>query len=729
MGIPKFVSFDETEAWGCLKPGAKPGAKPASSPAMLMLLLSAVRASAPADMVVPSNSGKLTVSHLLPRVTVADVRTACPWDESGLVAFPTGASHVDVTLSTNTKYLLSSGTTITGTLTVLGGAELIFADTTFELVARSILVNGRLRIGSPTCRTSASTQHTITLTGARSDADSVLSEHKGIVVYGAAAGLDLFGALQQPSWSRLAATASAGASILYVQECVEWAIGAKLVVTTTHLLDWRRHNQNEEVEVSAVACETVDYLADGMSSHDFGKVTLTAALAHAHYAARGEYQAEVGLLSRNVLVRGAAADSLATDAQPASETCSTSEFSEVPCSGYYLTGYGGHVLITGGAAARVSGAEFYRMGQANTDGRYPVHLHLLGAAGAASYISDCSVHESFHRGVVVHGTNGTLVTRNVAYDVIGHCYYMESGNEENNEVSFNLGAHVHTIGHFSGLRGQATGQTWSSAQLGGAEIPADGAASPFYISNMYNNFTGNAAVGGFSGFAMVSFPKVLRAWPPGVTADDSYVPKNRPSMTNGFYGNSARSTGSASPSTLPSPPALLTHPALVPHPNPQLLVEPRGVLLHWRRPKGHRREHGRTHVHPGACQRTPRQPTTEKRGWYRGLVHHSELEGLTLQYRRRGLERAQQMVQHGCERRRPQNSCDPPYFDPRPSSLTAALTVVPHTHIQPHTYSPSPSPGQRLGQSSIQHVWHGGLSKRQSELSHLQWRSNHPICS
>jgi len=127
--------------------------------------------------------------------------------------------------------------------------------------------------------------------------------------------------------------------------------------------------------------------------------------------------------------------------------------------------------------------------------------------------------------------------------VIGHCYYMESGNEEGNEVSFNLGAHVHTIGHFSGLKGQATGLTWSSAQLGGAEIPADGAASPFYISNMYNNFTGNAAVGGFSGFAMVSFPKVLRAWPPGVTADDSYAPKNRPSLTNGFYGNSARSTG------------------------------------------------------------------------------------------------------------------------------------------------------------------------------------------
>jgi len=251
----------------------------------------------------------------------------------------------------------------------------------------------------------------------------------------------------------------------------------------------------------------------------------------------------VGLLSRNVLLRGAAADSPATDPQPQSETCSTDQHTERPCTGtYYMTGYGGHVMITGGAAARVSGAEFFRMGQTNVNGRYPMHLHLLGAVGASSYVSDCSVHESFYRGVVVHGTNGTVVTRNVAYDVIGHCYYMESGNEENNEISFNLGAHVHMIGFFN-IRGQATGTAFTSADLGGAEVPADGAASAFYISNMYNNFTGNAAVGGFSGFAMVTFPKVIGEWPPGVPADDSYAPKNRPNLPDGFYGNSARSTG------------------------------------------------------------------------------------------------------------------------------------------------------------------------------------------
>ena len=183
--------------------------------AMRLLISASVLAfasSTPANMVVPSNSGTFTVSDLLPRQDVATTRANCPWDEPGLVAFPS-----DQTLSANTKYLLSSDITAAGTLTVPFGAELIFADASFELVARSIVINGRLRVGSPTCRTSAETKHIITLTGSRSDADSATVEHKGIVVSGTDAGIDLFGALHQPWWSRLAATASRDTSVLYLQ--------------------------------------------------------------------------------------------------------------------------------------------------------------------------------------------------------------------------------------------------------------------------------------------------------------------------------------------------------------------------------------------------------------------------------------------------------------------------------------------------------------------------------
>ena len=92
------------------------------------------------------------------------------------------------------------------------------------------------------------------------------------------------------------------------------------------------------MEIAFVTCESIDYLEDGASSHDFGKVTLTAPLEHGHYAARGEYQAEVGLISRNLLLRGDAADSPPVDPQPSGVTCETTMYSEVPCTGYYLTG-------------------------------------------------------------------------------------------------------------------------------------------------------------------------------------------------------------------------------------------------------------------------------------------------------------------------------------------------------------------------------------------------------
>ena len=170
--------------------------------------------------------------------------------------------------------------------------------------------------------------------------------------------------------------------------------------------------------------------------HAFGKITLAGAggLSHPHYANRHEYQAEVALLSRNVVVRGDA-HSPPTDPQPAGVVCSDNARKDIPCHNYHLTGYGAHVLVGDAATARISSVEFTRVGQTNRIGRYPVHLHMLGEGGGRSAVSDCAVHESYYRGVVIHATNNTAVTRNVAYDVTGHCFYVESGNEVSVVVS------------------------------------------------------------------------------------------------------------------------------------------------------------------------------------------------------------------------------------------------------------------------------------------------------
>lgn len=56
--------------------------------------------------------------------------------------------------------------------------------------------------------------------------------------------------------------------------------------------------------------------------------------------------------------------------------------------------------------------------------RYPIHFHLAQNC-TSCFVKDCAIERSFFRCVSVHQTHDMLVTRNVAYDIIGHCYYLE----------------------------------------------------------------------------------------------------------------------------------------------------------------------------------------------------------------------------------------------------------------------------------------------------------------
>jgi hypothetical protein len=72
------------------------------------------------------------------------------------------------------------------------------------------------------------------------------------------------------------------------------------------------------------------------------------------------------------------------------------------------------------AIGRLSGVQLYRMGQTNVLARYPAHFHQIGNNANRSYIQDSSIWRSFYRCVSLHAVNGLTVTRNVAYDAIGH---------------------------------------------------------------------------------------------------------------------------------------------------------------------------------------------------------------------------------------------------------------------------------------------------------------------
>ena len=62
----------------------------------------------------------------------------------------------------------------------------------------------------------------------------------------------------------------------------------------------------------------------------------------------------------------------------------------------------------------------------------------MGGRMEDSYIVDNSIHHSFQRAVTVHATHYALVKNNVAFDVRGHTFFVEDGNERGNVFEGNL---------------------------------------------------------------------------------------------------------------------------------------------------------------------------------------------------------------------------------------------------------------------------------------------------
>lgn len=185
---------------------------------------------------------------------------------------------------------------------------------------------------------------------------------KGIaIVYGAT--LQLFGAVATPSWTRLSQTAVAGTRTITLGiASTTWKAGDRIVIASTdyaplfsgstftnaphtsHQITASISNslrgnrvfpdQNEERIITAVSGSTI---------------TLDAPLNYTHYAGNNNMKAEVGLLTRNIVISGD--------------------------SNSLLTGFGGHLMMRNVAAAQIQGVEFVQMGQQGVLGRYPVHFH------------------------------------------------------------------------------------------------------------------------------------------------------------------------------------------------------------------------------------------------------------------------------------------------------------------------------------------------------------------
>jgi hypothetical protein len=358
---------------------------------------------------------------------------------------------------------------------------LIFDDQDLSLSADWIIVHGRLEVGTP--EQPFRKRATITLTG--SDKTQNVME-MGTKVLGAMGGgrIDLHGEPRGPSWVRLNQNAVAGTRQIVLDRAVEWRVGDRIVIASTDF----DQEQAEEAVISAIAGTTVT-LESPLRSLHWGSI-------HSIAGGQVDQRAEVGLLSRNVVVQGSA-DSTSTR-------------------------FGGHTMVHTSGRLRISGVEFARMGQTGLLGRYPVHFHLLGDA-PDSYIKNSSIHHSFNRCIAIHGTHRLLVQSVVAYDTLGHCYFIEDGIETKNVLESNLGL--------------LTRRPAEADRL----IPSDNLPATYWITNPDNVLRGNVAAGSASFGFWYGLPEHPTGLSKSAQNDATVWPRRTP--LGEFSGNVAHSNG------------------------------------------------------------------------------------------------------------------------------------------------------------------------------------------
>ncbi|XP_069867599.1 cell migration-inducing and hyaluronan-binding protein isoform X3 [Dipodomys merriami] len=204
-----------------------------------------------------------------------------------------------------------------------------------------------------------------------------------------------------------------------------------------------------------------------------------------------DMRAEVGLLSRNIVVMG----EVEGKCYP---------YNNHVCSFFDFDTFGGHIKFAlGFKAAHLEGVELKYMGQ-QLVGQYPIHFHLAGDVDEKggydppTYIKDLSIHHTFSRCVTVHGSNGLLIKDVVGYNSLGHCFFTEDGPEERNTFDHCLGLLVKSGTLLPSDRDSRMCRAITDGSYPGY-VPKPrqdcNAVSTFWMANPNNNLINCAAAG------------------------------------------------------------------------------------------------------------------------------------------------------------------------------------------------------------------------------------------
>jgi cell migration-inducing and hyaluronan-binding protein len=389
------------------------------------------------------------------------------------------------------------GVTINGKLSFADNADV-------ELTTEWVMIHGELEAGTearPHTR-----KATITLANNVKDEEMMGMGDRGIMISGGT--LNLHGD-RTNTWTKLSATANAGATSIQVLNAAGWRVGDEIVLASTDF-DPR---QAERRTIAAISGNTLT-LDKKLDYMHFGKITFDV-----------DERGEVGLLSRNIKIQASA------DAEQ-----------------NFL---GGHIMAMVTSKMFIEGVELNRMGQNLQLARYPIHWHLVGDA-KGQYIKNASIHDTYNRCVTVHGTNFVRVENNVTYNIVGHCFFLEDGIEHGNEFVHNLAIQIkcHTSKPCAPTNLAANGEidykyenrtAYRQASWSGKDtlLPSDNTVAAYWITNPDNTFIDNVAAGSDENGFWLSLPE----HPQGAFLDTDISKNTWPRRTKmaEFKGNVAHS--------------------------------------------------------------------------------------------------------------------------------------------------------------------------------------------
>lgn len=323
-----------------------------------------------------------------------------------------------VVISEGQTMVLDVDTPVLKMLMIRGGT-FMFDRKDLHLQSEFILVmdNGRFEIGTEEKPFEQNAQ--ITIHGHVRSTELPVYGSKSIALR--TGYLGLHGKHIMNTWTKISDTVNVGdTSMNLIFPCNDWKVGDEIVIASTS----KSIRENEVLRITAVKNQgnTIEFDPPVAYKH----IAMTQTIEGRTI----DTQAEVGLLSRNVVIRGSQHDEWTGEIVACEADFDPDQFARQTCfDGRYGTErgsdqFGVQIMIhsdqknQGLAVAHFNHIEITNAGQAFRLGRYPIHFHMEGDV-KDSYVKGCAIHRSFNRAVTMHHVHNLRVERNVIYDILG----------------------------------------------------------------------------------------------------------------------------------------------------------------------------------------------------------------------------------------------------------------------------------------------------------------------